>query len=362
VAFYNNYALTPDQILAHYQTGTNAHPATNYASLVFNAAGDTYYAMNGTIPERTTIPPTCLRFNELAYFPATNAGSLGYLAGGSLVLTTNSANGPTSAGFEPDNTAVALDGTTNWVSLNNPLGLEVTGKITLEAWIKPDTTQGNLARIISHGPPTPTVYDTNTYPIVLSESQLSSNEVFLRIEGGTTYAVGTSDCFTTHGASAAVTADDLGGANGWIYLAGTYDGSLWNLYRNGVPIATTADAVGALPVTGGEWAIGATGMGWGDFYTGLVDEVAIYGTALSAATIQTHYNVAQNGAVAPNFNPPVFKNGQLTISWTGTGTLLQSTNVALPMSQWTTVPGNPTSPYRVTPATAGPRWFYRLKQ
>jgi hypothetical protein len=129
-----------------------------------------------------------------------------------------------------------------------------------------------------------------------------------------------------------------------------------------VPIATTAAAVGALPVTGGEWAIGATGMGWGDFYTGLVDEVAIYGTALSAATIQTHYNVAQNGAVAPNFNPPVFKNGQLTISWTGTGTLLQSTNVALPMSQWTTVPGNPTSPYRVTPATAGPRWFYRLKQ
>ena len=362
VAFYNNYALTPDQILTHYQTGTNAHPATNYASLVFNAAGDTYYAMNGTIPERTTIPPTYLRFNELAYFPATNAGSLGYLAGGSLVLTTNSANGPTSAGFEPDNTAVALDGTTNWVSLNNPLGLEVTGKITLEAWIKPDTTQGNLARIISHGPPTPTVYDTNTYPIVLSESQLSSNEVFLRIEGGTTYAVGTSDGFTTHGASAAVTAGDLGGANGWIYLAGTYDGSLWNLYRNGVPIATTADAVGALPVTGGEWAIGATGMGWGDFYTGLVDEVAIYGTALSAATIQNHYNVAQNGAVTLNLNPPVLKNGQLTISWTGTRTLLQSTNVALPMSQWTAVPGNPTSPYQVTPAAAGPRWFYRLKQ
>jgi Concanavalin A-like lectin/glucanases superfamily len=362
VAFYNNYALTPDQILTHYQTGTNAHPATNYASLVFNAAGDTYYILNGTIPEHSTIPPTYLRFNELAYCPATNAGSLGYLANSSLVLATNNAAGPASAGFEADNSAVMLNGTNNWVSLNNPLGLEVTGKITLEAWIKPDTTQGNLARIISHGPSTPTVYDTNTYPIVLSGSQLSSNEVFLRIEGGTTYAVGTSDGFTTHGASAAVIAGDLGGANGWIYLAGTYDGSHWNLYRNGVPIATTADAVGALPVTGGEWAVGATGMGWGDFYTGLVDEVAIYGTALSAANIQNHYNVAQNGAVALNFNPPVLKNGLLTISWTGTGTLLQSTNVVLPMSQWTTVPGNPTSPYQVTPAAAGPRWFYRLRQ
>jgi len=364
VAFYNNYVLTPDQVLAHYQTGTNAHPATNYAALVFNAAGDGYYAMNGyPIPERTTVPQTYLRFNEPAYFPGTNSGSAGWQANGSLVLSTNTAAGPTTAGFEADNTAVALNGTNGWVSLNNPSGLQVTGQITLEAWIKPDTTQGNLARVISHGPPTSTVYDTNTYPLVLSGSQLSSNEVFLRIEGGATYAVGTSDGFTNHGASAAVTAGDLGGANGWIYLAGTYDGSHWRLYRNGVQIASTADTVGALPVTQGEWAIGATGMGWGDFYSGLVDEVAIYGKALSAATIQNHYNVAQNGATAPpNFNPPVLKNGQLTISWTGTGTLLQSTNVTLPMGQWATVPGNPTSPYQVTPATAGARLFYRLKQ
>src|SRR2546427_5768847 len=30
VALYNNYALTPDQVLAHYQAGTNSHPATSY--------------------------------------------------------------------------------------------------------------------------------------------------------------------------------------------------------------------------------------------------------------------------------------------------------------------------------------------
>jgi hypothetical protein len=35
---------------------------------------------------------------------------------------------------------------------------------------------------------------------------------------------------------------------------------------------------------------------------------------------------------APEFNPPTYSNGQLTITWTGTGTLLHSTNVALPMS------------------------------
>ena len=366
VAFYNNYVLTPDQILAHYMAGTNAQPATNYESLVFNAAGDYYLATQGApIPERTTIPPTYLRFNESAYFPATNSGSLNYLANGSLVMTTNSAAGPSGAGFESGNTAATFDGATQWVSMNNPTGLEIAGQVTMEAWINPAATQGNPARIISHGPATATVYDVNTndataYPLVLTGALLSSNEVFLRIEGGTTYAVGTSDGFTTNGASAAIPTGDLGGANGWIYLVGTYDGSHWNLYRNGVQIASNASAVGALPVPYGEWAIGATGMGWGDFYTGLIDEVAVYGKALSAATIQNHYNVALHGAAPPKLNPPVLSGGQLTISWTGTGTLLGSTNLALPLSQWTTV--TTASPYVVTPTTNGPRTFYRVKQ
>ena len=64
--------------------------------------------------------------------------------------------------------------------------------------------------------------------------------------------------------------------------------------------------------------------------------------------------------VAPVFNPPVFSNGNLTISWTGVGTLMGSTNVALPLSQWTTV--TTSSPYQVTPATNGPQMFYHLVQ
>ena len=65
-------------------------------------------------------------------------------------------------------------------------------------------------------------------------------------------------------------------------------------------------------------------------------------------------------AQPPVFNPPSFSNGQLTISWTGTGALQESTNVALPFAQWKTVTA--TSPYQVTPATNGPQVFYRLVQ
>ena len=65
-------------------------------------------------------------------------------------------------------------------------------------------------------------------------------------------------------------------------------------------------------------------------------------------------------SVPPVFNPLSFSKGLLTISWTGTGTLWESTNVALPFAQWKTVTA--TSPYQVTPATNGPQVFYRLVQ
>jgi len=59
----------------------------------------------------------------------------------------------------------------------------------------------------------------------------------------------------------------------------------------------------------------------------------------------------------PKFNNPVLSGGQVTITWTGTGTLLESTNLV----NWTLVPGNPTSPY-VASASSAARKFYRLQQ
>ena len=56
-------------------------------------------------------------------------------------------------------------------------------------------------------------------------------------------------------------------------------------------------------------------------------------------------------------------NGQLTIPWNSyqnSGTILQSTNLALPASQWSPVPGNP-NPV-VIPAGSAPRMFYRVSQ
>jgi hypothetical protein len=62
-------------------------------------------------------------------------------------------------------------------------------------------------------------------------------------------------------------------------------------------------------------------------------------------------------AEPPKFNQPTISGGVVTFTWTGTGTLEESSN----LSDWSAVAGNPASGYQVTPA-AGESKSYRLRQ
>ena len=96
--------------------------------------------------------------------PAVNSGSLGYAADGVLILGTIINTGPIMPGFESPNADLEFEGKISWMGLNRPSGLNVSGQITLEAWINPAATQGNFARIISHGPFAPSNYDPEMVP------------------------------------------------------------------------------------------------------------------------------------------------------------------------------------------------------
>ena len=347
VAFYNNYTLTPDQILDHYRNATNAQPATNYETLVFTAGF--------TGPERVGLPKTYLRFNDPARRPLANSGALGYLADGNLVADPSSPAGtgprpPAYLGFEASNQALELDGLKQWASLNNPAGLNISGQITLETWIKPGATQGDPARIVSHGPPIPSLFDSTL--LTVSGSMLSSNEVFLSIDGnGANYVVGSFDGTNTYSATYPVPGGDLGGGN-WIHLVGTYDGAKWNLFRNGTQVASAAAAVGALPVNGGGWAIGSAGSGFPGEFAGGIDEVAIYNTALTPVKVATHYLIGKVGTATITITKSA---GDLSVAWPSGTTLQEATSLS---STFSDVPGSPVSPLSVT---AGGTKFYRFR-
>lgn len=368
LAFYNNSVLTPDQIMAHYQAGTNSNYGTNYESLVFNAGGDLYLATSGSpIPEGKTIPKTYLTFNDPAQWPATNSGGLGFVADSNLTDSTNSVAGPQSPaypGFESGNTALSLNGTNGWASFNNPAALNISNQITLEAWVLPAAAQGPVARIISHGPQTISSYEAFVGTIDPAGSDFlgattNTSEVFLRIDGaGANYSVGSAQyndgtgTTNTYAANAPVPAGDLGGS-AWVYLVGTYDGANWRLYRNAQLLATQATLTGALPVDLGDWAVGSAGEGWFDNFKGAIDEVAIYNTALSSNTIAAHYAAAKTAATT--FTITSAGAGKVTITWPTGATLQQSAAVN---GTYTNVPGPPTSPLTI-PATG--TTFYRWK-
>jgi len=172
----------------------------------------------------------------------------------------------------PLGNAAVLDGSGDYVALGNPAELDITGEISLSAWIKPEATDG-YRNIIVRG-----------------YSRSPNGEVFLRIANGN-YQVGSWNG-ADHLASAAIPAEDIGN---WAHLTGVYDGTHWRLYRNGVEIASQEKATGAVAVADG-WAIGARATGTGRFFQGEIDEARIYGRGLSEAEVSQLATTYQNMA------------------------------------------------------------------
>ena len=79
--------------------------------------------------------------------------------------------------------------------------------------------------------------------------------------------------------------------------------------------------------------------------------------AASLTPIPGAFFEAYAPAEPPKFNPPTISGDTVTFTWTGTGTLEESSN----LSDWSAVGGNPASGYQVTPV-AGVSKSYRLRQ
>ncbi|MGA2255043.1 MAG: LamG-like jellyroll fold domain-containing protein [Thermoguttaceae bacterium] len=153
--------------------------------------------------------------------------------------------------------ALAFNGSSTVVNLGQPSKLQISGQITISAWIKPSSI--------------------TTQQFIIAGGSSYNTYTFLDLTGGY-YEVG-SDNGAYHLAAHQIPSGDL---NTWVLLTGTYDGSTWRLYRDGIQVASTADAVGAV-TTGGGWEIGAAGNT--SYFSGDISNVRVYSTAISAAGI-----------------------------------------------------------------------------
>lgn len=325
VAFYDK-ALTSTQVAAHYTNGTNANPPLSYQSLITSHAPVAYY-----------------RMNEPAKAVVSNAGTLGTAADAALANAPAVIGGPQPpvfGGFDAGTAASLFNGDNTYLEVLNPAGLNISGPITVEAWVQPAASQPNFtANIISHG-----------------GNDDFSAEVFLRIENGN-YEVGANG----GKASFAIPAGDQG-SSAWVHLAGTWNAGQWTLYRNGSQVATGSDANGAVLVNNANWAVGARGRwkhaggfpvnpdaGQARVFNGGITDAAIYSSALSADKIRAHFLAGIGTSPLVIFRTP---EGPVTLNWAG-GILQQSDA----LEGWVDVPAA-VSPY--LPAD-GDRHFYRLR-
>jgi hypothetical protein len=152
------------------------------------------------------------------------------------------------------------------ILLGNPEPLQITGTLTVEAWIRPSNTNA-LQDVVAHG-------------FLNDPAHRQYGEVALRIAPGG-YEFGTWNNVLNPLVRAPIPAGDN---NIWVHLAGTFDGGSWRLYRNGVQVASTASSQGAYPVNA-DWAIGMSGKDQDRKFTGDIDDVRIFNYALDAKQI-----------------------------------------------------------------------------
>jgi hypothetical protein len=80
--------------------------------------------------------------------------------------------------------------------------------------------------------------------------------------------------------------------NVWTHLAATYDGTTLRLYVNAIQVGSRA-LPGSMAVSSGVLRIGGNSV-WGEYFSGLIDEVRIYNRALTPAQIQSDMNTPIN--------------------------------------------------------------------
>src|SRR5271166_6453297 len=166
--------------------------------------------------------------------------------------------------------ALSFTGKLNsWVTVPNSSSLDLTTGMTLEAWVDPSSLSSP---------------DQGWSSAISKEHENSSTDISYALyaaEGtGAPPAghilVGSTDYGTVGGSALPL--------NTWTFLSATYNGSTLTTYVNGTPVGSTS-ITGSIYTTSDPLRIGGD---WdSEMFTGLIDNVRIYNTALTQSQIQT---------------------------------------------------------------------------
>jgi concanavalin A-like lectin/glucanase superfamily protein len=173
--------------------------------------------------------------------------------------STGTLSGATWVADGKSGRALSFDGVNDIVTVPDSNLLDLGPGMTLEAWVKPAT-----------------VSDWRTVLLKERPGQLTYS-LYAAGEGGRPMAEIATGLQRDARGTAALPVGT------WTHLAATYDKSTLKLYINGTLVSSTA-ATGTLLNSTGALKIGGNAV-WGEYFSGLIDDVRVYERALSAAEI-----------------------------------------------------------------------------
>ncbi len=183
--------------------------------------------------------------------------------------------------------AVAFNGFNTAVSIADTNGSLDVSALTVEAWI------------FKTGP------SVEYHGIVGRQTGTSFGDLWVLFYDAAQF----SDAYRFCALDCVTGPSSTGDTNTWVHIAATEDGTTTRLYRNGVLVASSSPHAGSLgpETTGvciGSGANDASFACNSEFVTGRIDDVRIYGRALTAAEIVQDMNTAV-GSVADTTPPTV---------------------------------------------------------
>lgn len=268
VAVYD-HALSRDAITAHWSASGRTStvpsaPTDSYGKAVYDLDPELYWRFGESTG--STAADSGRNNSPGSYSGKVNKGAVGAVAG---TLDTAAQFAPTKNIFGTWSPALVA----SQRSYANPLSYAI------EAWFKTTTTAGG--KIVGFGD---------------SANGLSSNydrHIYMNPDGTVTYGVWTG--------SASVLSSTAALNNGqWHHVVGEQSAAGMRFYVDGILVGSNSNAV-AQDYTG-YWRVGGdNGWSGAPWFTGTIDEVAIYNTPLSDAQVLAHFSLGKFGS--PNLAP-----------------------------------------------------------
>ena len=229
------------------------------------------------------VPPATAPLPAAAYALDETGGTSAADASGNGNTISLTSGGWSSAGKYAG--AASFDGLSSLATAADTPSLDATSGLTLEAWVKPNA-------------------------FAAAQTILAKERAGGGFPWGLELDNGIPTAYVTAATNASATATSALPANAWSFVASTYDGSTLRVYVNGSQVASSPVS-GTLATSNGTLSIGAHAA-WGEHFNGLLDNVRVYTTALTAAQLSTDSTTAVPGTTPPppgDTTPPTTPTG-----------------------------------------------------